>query len=623
MRLLFITSDFPSPADPTRGVFNLHLVRALLEEHQIRIIAPRTWLEVVNSRHARLNLLSSDLGAQLGGIDVEYPTFYHTPKIFRNAYGFFLWHSVKRPIRRILSSFSPDAVIAYWAHPDGAVATRLAKMIGVPAVVIVGGSDVLLLTKNPRRRAQIQKVLQDAHAVVAVSRDLKNKTMDLGIDEAKVHVWHQGVDERLFFPGSREEARRRIGMPLTGRKLLWVGRMVPVKGLDVLIQSCAGLRDRGDFHLYLAGDGPLRKRLESEVSAQGLSDSITFTGPIGHEHLADWYRAVDATVMASYSEGIPNVLRESIACGTPFVATHVGGIPELANGQRDMLVRPGDSTALAEAINRLFAKGAPADSLPKQPSWKEAASSFVRIVQPLVSKAQDPDHPWWIVENSSVAAPRSADRNVWKQFARKALATFLPSHIIAQGPATSRSVYLTFDDGPHPKHTSYLLDILKAHDVKATFFVIGRLAEKYPELVRRIQEEGHMVGNHSFYHPNPNSVPASFLLNGIDRTDRLLAEMVGNKDFFYRPPYGKLTTWKLLRLLLAKRKIVLWNVDAKDYACQSAEELLDRFQKRPIASGDVVLLHDRLPYASAVIPHLAGVAKERGLRFTTIDQYFS
>ena len=194
--------------------------------------------------------------------------------------------------------------------------------------------------------------------------------------------------------------------------------------------------------------------------------------------------------------------------------------------------------------------------------------------------------------------------------------------MIVRGPAASNSVCLTFDDGPHPKHTVDLLNALKAHGIKATFFVIGRLVEKYPELVRRIQEDGHLVANHSFYHPNPDFVPASFLLTGIQRTDALLAGLVGARDCYYRPPQGKLTIWKLWRLWLAKKKIVLWNVDPRDYACQSSGELADWFEQHPLAGGDVVLLHDRLPHASAVIPHLAEAAKQKNLSFATVDQFF-
>ena len=108
--------------------------------------------------------------------------------------------------------------------------------------------------------------------------------------------------------------------------------MVPVKGLDILLQSLALLRSRDlDCHLYLVGDGPLRKQLMVQANVLGLSTRITFVGPKLHEELPAWYRAADLTVLPSRSEGLPNVLRESLACGTPFVASNVGGIVEIAD----------------------------------------------------------------------------------------------------------------------------------------------------------------------------------------------------------------------------------------------------------------------------------------------------
>src|SRR5207249_7793994 len=137
------------------------------------------------------------------------------------------------------------------------------------------------------------------------------------------------------------------------------------------------------FRLCLVGEGPLRRSLESESSNRDLSDVVSFVGPRPQAQLPDWYRAADVTVLPSRSEGIPNVLRESLACGTPFVATRVGGIPEIANGHAAQLVPPGNSSALAEAIDEMITRGAPTDS--HLPTWKQAARSLMKIVEPLVA----------------------------------------------------------------------------------------------------------------------------------------------------------------------------------------------------------------------------------------------
>ena len=139
---------------------------------------------------------------------------------------------------------------------------------------------------------------------------------------------------------------RKLGIPDAPPVILWVGRMVPVKALGVLLQACAELRDTGqDFLLYLVGDGPLRKSLESEAASLGLGDRVNFAGPKPQGALPDWYRASDVVALPSYSEGIPNVLREARACGRPFVATRVGGVPEVADTS-SVLVEPGSGSRL-------------------------------------------------------------------------------------------------------------------------------------------------------------------------------------------------------------------------------------------------------------------------------------
>jgi glycosyltransferase involved in cell wall biosynthesis len=183
------------------------------------------------------------------------------------------------------------------------------------------------------------------------------------------------------------EARRRLDVPSNIPALLWVGRMVPVKGLEVLIGACQRLRAGGQsFHLYLVGDGRLRESLQAEVAARGLGAVVTFVGNVTQADLGDWYRAADVTVLPSHSEGIPNVLRESLACGTPFVASRVGGIPEIADEASCTLVPPGDTAALADALRvAISRRGAGLGRAAiRQGGWAESAESLTQVMRSLV-----------------------------------------------------------------------------------------------------------------------------------------------------------------------------------------------------------------------------------------------
>ena len=234
-------------------------------------------------------------------------------------------------------------MLGYWAHPDGEAAVRAAATANVPAVVMVGGSDVLLLTGDSARRRCILGVLSSADAVLTVGHDLRERLLGMGLPAPRIHAFSRGVDESVFHPGDKAEARARLGVAPDVRLFLWVGRMVPVKGLDVLLAACAILHRKGAaFRLALVGDGPLRRSLEEQAATLGLGDTVMFAGSVAHGRLGDWYRAADLTVLPSRSEGVPNVLLESLACGTPFVASRVGGVPALAPDPR-ALVPPGDA----------------------------------------------------------------------------------------------------------------------------------------------------------------------------------------------------------------------------------------------------------------------------------------
>jgi peptidoglycan/xylan/chitin deacetylase (PgdA/CDA1 family) len=248
---------------------------------------------------------------------------------------------------------------------------------------------------------------------------------------------------------------------------------------------------------------------------------------------------------------------------------------------------------------------------------------LLQTLEPLVADAQALDCPWW---SGRTPAPMTPDTPVnawgWRQLLRRQLTAVLPRRrFLVRGPADSRSVCLTFDDGPHPEYTPRLLDLLRRYGVTATFFVVGRLVQRYPELVRRIAAEGHTVGNHSFLHAQLSHMSAGEAIRGVLKTQQLLAELLGKVPTLYRPPRGKLSALKVLGLWQHGLSIVLWNVDPRDYACESAEQICAWFRRRPLQGGDVVLLHDRLPLALGALPELIESVRERGLNFAPVSAW--
>lgn len=350
MHLLFLSQTFPDADHPTQGGYNVALCRALALRHQVTAVSPRNWPQAMRHR-ARGRSFTTVPTAGGAGMDCRYPTFWYAPGIRHVRHGAAMWRSVEKTVRDVHRRQPIDAVLSYWAHPDGEAGLQAARFAGAPHVVIVGGSDVLLLPNRPERCAVIRRVLRESDGVMTVSEGLRRATIDLGADEDRVHTIYQGIDRDRFHSGDRKKARQRLGLPTDRALLFWVGRMVEVKRLDLLISACGELQQSGlNFELCLAGDGPLRGAVEQQARQAGLGDRLRFVGSVRHEELPEWYRAADVTVLSSRSEGLPNVLRESLACGTPFASTDVGSIREIADQAWSRLTPAGDSALLARAI---------------------------------------------------------------------------------------------------------------------------------------------------------------------------------------------------------------------------------------------------------------------------------
>jgi glycosyltransferase involved in cell wall biosynthesis len=293
-----------------------------------------------------------------------------------------MWSSVRKTVERVTSDFRPDWVVSYWAHPDGDAGVRAARMLGAKSAVIIGGSDVLLLTKESKRCEQIKRVLHESDAVLAVCDGLKDRAIELGVAPERVHTLYQGIDPEVFCQDDRAAARVRLNLSAADPAFVWVGRMVGVKRLDVLVGAfgCV-VNQRPEAKLYLLGEGAAEQPMRQLVETRGLSESVIFVGAVQQSELPDWYRAADATLLSSESEGLPNVLRESLACGTPWVSTNVGSVEEIAAADHSIIVPVGDAAALADGIIQslepLYKNGAAAY---RAKTWTDTAAELRRIL---------------------------------------------------------------------------------------------------------------------------------------------------------------------------------------------------------------------------------------------------
>lgn len=186
-------------------------------------------------------------------------------------------------------------------------------------------------------------------------------------------------------------------------------------------------------------------------------------------------------------------------------------------------------------------------------------------------------------------------------------------------------IALTFDDGPHPEKTEKVLEVLDHYDVKATFFVVGQNAERYPEIVQRCAEKGHEIGNHTYTHRYFNRLSAIEAENEIKKDSKLLEALTGAPCRLFRPPGGIFDSASAALASKAGMKTVIWNVDTKDWAGESADNIFKNVTKNA-CNGSIILFHDytgnkshTLEALRLVIPYLLN----EGYSLVTVSELIS
>jgi peptidoglycan/xylan/chitin deacetylase (PgdA/CDA1 family) len=188
------------------------------------------------------------------------------------------------------------------------------------------------------------------------------------------------------------------------------------------------------------------------------------------------------------------------------------------------------------------------------------------------------------------------------------------------GDSNSNFVAITFDDGPEPRATQQILEILKSSNATATFFCIGKNVRDNPEVIRQINESGHLIGNHSFYHGSLFDLqPRWKMKSEIQNTNAVIAEATGKQPRFFRPPYGVINPMLASAIKKTRMINVGWSVRSFDTVIKDKNKLLERVTKK-LKGGDIILFHDRCKQTIEILPELLAFITKSGLKVESLDK---
>jgi teichuronic acid biosynthesis glycosyltransferase TuaC len=348
VRILTFSTLYPSAARPTHGIFVETRLRKLVESGAVsaRVVAPCPWFPFASARFGDHSVFARIPRRETRhGININHPRYPLLPKIGMSSAPLALSAAVLPLLRRqIREGQDFDLIDSHYFYPDGVAAVLLGRALNRPVVVTARGDDLDLISTYAVPRWWIQWAAKRAAGLITVSNGLKRRLAALGIGPHRVRMLRNGVDLAVFRPCDREAARRGLGF--TRPTLLMVGNLVPKKRHLLSVEALAQLEG---VDLAIVGDGPERPLIEALARKLRVSDRIRFLGRKPQESLSRIYSAADLLVHPSLREGWPNVLLESMACGTAVVVANFDGIG-------DIVATPEAGRILAEATPRCLAE---------------------------------------------------------------------------------------------------------------------------------------------------------------------------------------------------------------------------------------------------------------------------
>lgn len=348
MRVSFLVGAYPHINHPYAGIFYKKQIDALCRQGvQIEVIAPTPWFPKWCKSLLLNNRQPVEVPRQVidDGVIIHRPRYLHWPKGVDSGFThIFVREAAKRDLRD-----KPDIIHGHAAYPYGLAAVQLARYWKIPCVLTLRGSDINVLPNvNSKLRRHICNAVHHADVVLAVSDALAERTKILSGRTPRVLRNGTTLSSFRHLP-SKMESRRLLELPLERNIILFVGNLLPAKGVLDLADALMLLNDLDPLGLFV-GDGPCNSALWGRAN-------VRLEGRKPNEEIPLYLRAADLLVLPSYSEGLPNVIVEAGAAQLPVVASDVGGIPEIVGNERGFLCKPGDVQDIANSIHIVLTKG--------------------------------------------------------------------------------------------------------------------------------------------------------------------------------------------------------------------------------------------------------------------------
>ncbi|GHE89377.1 glycosyltransferase [Thalassotalea profundi] len=328
--ILIITNLYPVPWGPNRASFNKQQFDLIEKQRPVKIIILLAWKEWFSHRKECI-----------GTNNIKYCPYFYIPKVGRRLVPLFQFVSLCFLIPWIRQQ-KATVLMASWGFPDAIAASMVNKFLQLPFFVKVHGTDVNENVKYSARSSLMKKWLNKAKRIFCASNALASELSSQGIEKEILVVNYNGVNPKLFYP--------LVSKPKC-QSFVFVGSLIPTKGVNELLSAFMICHEKlPDLTLDILGEGPMKNVLIDKIKANNLQHVIKLHGSVPLPTVADYIRSASALVLPSYREGVPNVLLESFACGTPVIATCVGGIPEVVNEDVGILVEDKNSEQLANAM---------------------------------------------------------------------------------------------------------------------------------------------------------------------------------------------------------------------------------------------------------------------------------